>query len=248
MAPQKPTKPTSKPTPAAAPPTPPPAPTTTAPASAPTSTEKTSGLAVAALVLAFLFPIIGLILGIVALSSVKKSGEKGKGLAKAAIIVSIVIMLFWALVTGVLIYSTNKVLKDNGVNVNNSGTVSVTGKDGNSVSFGNNAKLPEGFPTDVPLYKPSDLVASAKTKGNSYTASLLTTDSVSQVNDFYASELPKNGWQTSDGTAQFNFSSGTIATFTKGDQTLGVLVASDSYSSDKKTSITLTVTPTNPTE
>ncbi len=47
----------------------------------------TSGLAITALVLAFLFPIIGLILGYVARSQIKKTGEQGDGLAIAAIVI-----------------------------------------------------------------------------------------------------------------------------------------------------------------
>ena len=47
---------------------------------------RTNGLAVVALVLAFLFPLIGLILGYVARSQIKRTGEGGSGMALAAII------------------------------------------------------------------------------------------------------------------------------------------------------------------
>lgn len=213
-----------------------------APASTPAQATKTNGLAVAALVLSFFVPIIGLILGIVALSSIKKSGEGGKGLAKAAIIISSLIMLISIISVGFFVYAIQKAAKDNGVNVNN-GSVTIQGKDGNSASIGGNAQIPNGFPSDVPIYKPSEVVASSKANG-SYGVSLLTNDSLQKVTDYYNSELPKQGWQSSEDTGQFNLSGGSVATFTKGNQTLGVIMASDNKSGSK-TSITLTVGNTN---
>lgn len=53
----------------------------------PPQQQGTNGLAIAALVLAFVFAPVGLILGLVALSQIKKSGQGGRGLALAAAIV-----------------------------------------------------------------------------------------------------------------------------------------------------------------
>jgi hypothetical protein len=50
--------------------------------------QKTNGLAIAGFVLSFFSTVIGLILSIIALVQVKKTGEKGKGLAIAGIIIS----------------------------------------------------------------------------------------------------------------------------------------------------------------
>jgi peptidyl-prolyl cis-trans isomerase B (cyclophilin B) len=47
----------------------------------------TNALAIVGLILAIFFPIIGAILGHVALSQIKKTGEEGRGLALAAVIV-----------------------------------------------------------------------------------------------------------------------------------------------------------------
>ncbi|EYT63950.1 DUF4190 domain-containing protein [Curtobacterium flaccumfaciens] len=58
------------------------------PSSAPHSPAKrTNTLAVVSLVLAFVAPLIGFILGFVALSQVKSRGENGRGLALSAVIV-----------------------------------------------------------------------------------------------------------------------------------------------------------------
>ena len=55
-------------------------------ASVPTG-AKTNVLAIVGLILAFFFPLIGAILGHVALSQIKKTGESGRGLALAAVII-----------------------------------------------------------------------------------------------------------------------------------------------------------------
>jgi Co/Zn/Cd efflux system component len=62
------------------------------PPAPPAAPQSTSGLSIAGLILAFLAPLIGLILSIVALVQIKKTGQKGKGLAIAGIIVSILEM------------------------------------------------------------------------------------------------------------------------------------------------------------
>ncbi len=57
-------------------------------------------MAIVALILAFIFPLIGLILAIIAKKQIKETGEGGEGLATAALILSIVFMaigLIWLL-------------------------------------------------------------------------------------------------------------------------------------------------------
>lgn len=56
--------------------------------------ERTSGLAIAGLILSFLCSLVGLILSIMALNEINKNEHvKGKGLAIAGIVISIVFML-----------------------------------------------------------------------------------------------------------------------------------------------------------
>lgn len=57
---------------------------------------KTNGLCIAAIIFAFLMPLIGLILGIAGMVSAKKKGQKGKGLGIAAIIFSLLMPIVWA--------------------------------------------------------------------------------------------------------------------------------------------------------
>jgi len=63
------------------------------------ATVETSGLAAAALVLSFFFPLIGVILGFVARNDISnsKGTKSGEGVANAAIILGFVIMFLQAL-------------------------------------------------------------------------------------------------------------------------------------------------------
>ena len=49
--------------------------------------KRTNVLAIVGLILAIFFPIVGAIVGHVALSQIKKTGEEGRGIALAAVIV-----------------------------------------------------------------------------------------------------------------------------------------------------------------
>ncbi len=211
--------------------------------------KKTNVLAIVAIVFAFLFPVVGLILGIVALSQIKKRNEGGHGVAVASIVIAIVLMIveflavlaFWGLV-----FSVNKQLKDNGVDINN-GSINAKDDKGNSISIGN-AKLPDGFPSDVPVYTPSKITGSSKYGTNKYTVVLTTSDSASKVQDYYKSQLAANGWSSDNGTGSINFQSGTVATFNKGSNQLLVTISSDNKGGDDNTLITLTVAPKTSTE
>jgi hypothetical protein len=56
----------------------------------------TNGLAIAALIVAFFIGLLGVILGLVAKSQIKKTGQGGDGLATAAIVVGALNMLLGA--------------------------------------------------------------------------------------------------------------------------------------------------------
>lgn len=200
---------------------------------------KTNGLAIAAIICAFLIPVVGLILGIVALVQIKKSNEGGKGLAIASIVISVVITLLGTLLIFGSIFAFSQFAKQNGVNVDTkNGSVEVKGKDGESLSLGN-AKIPDGFPSDVPIYKPSDVIVGLKvSKG--YNVTLTTNDSAQTVADFYKTQLPKNGWTAEDTSAVFN--TNVVQAYTKADQTLQVLIGNDTKANNgKQTSVSLTV-------
>ncbi len=207
------------------------------------STKKNNGMAVAALILVLVgifipgLSIIGLILAIVAIVQTKKNNEGGKGMAIAALIIAIIEILLGLTILFVVMFAFNKALKDNGVSVNN-GSVNVTGKDGESLSVGN-AKVPDGFPSDIPIYKPSDVVLALKTK-DGYNVTLATNDSSQTVADYYQSQLPGKGWVKEDNDIAFN--ANVAQSYTKGESRLVVIIGSDqSATSGKKTTVSLTV-------
>lgn len=75
-------------------PTPPPSSQAAPPSSSGTEPQKTSVLAILALVFGIIIPIVGVILGIIALVKIKKNPNlKGKGLATAGLIVGCVFMI-----------------------------------------------------------------------------------------------------------------------------------------------------------
>lgn len=91
--PEAPQDPTQPPAAAPYPPAPPAAaPYPTQPPAAPATPGK--GLSIAAIILAFLVPVVGLILGIVAMVQSKKAGHKN-GLALAAVIIGAVLTVAW---------------------------------------------------------------------------------------------------------------------------------------------------------
>ncbi|MFO0862211.1 MAG: DUF4190 domain-containing protein [Candidatus Saccharibacteria bacterium] len=211
-------------------------------ASAPQATKKNNGMAVAALILVIIgifvpgLSIIGIILAIVALVQTKKTNEGGRGMAIAALVIAIIEILLGAILLFVVMFAFNKALKDNGVNVNN-GSVNVTGKNGESLSVGN-AKVPDGFPSDVPIYKPSDVILSLKTK-EGYNVTLATSDSAQQVSDYYQTQMVNNGWTKDDTGAVFN--ANVVQSYSKGDSQVELLIGSNSKSTnDKKTTVSIT--------
>lgn len=60
---------------------------TAAPAAAPTPTDRLNTLSIAGFVLAFVANIVGLVVSIIALVQIRRSGERGRGLAIAGIVV-----------------------------------------------------------------------------------------------------------------------------------------------------------------
>lgn len=214
-------------------------PATAAPAAPSAPAGKTSGVAIAAIIFAFLFPLIGLILGIIALTQIKKNHEGGKGLAVASIVISIIIMVVGFLAIFGFAFAIRQAAKNAGVNVNGNGSVSVQGKNGDSLSVGGSVKIPDGFPSNVPIYKPSDAIAALKTS-DGYNVTLATNDDPQKVLDFYTAQLPAKGWQNNNSDVTLGI--GNAISYTQGNQQLLIFISNDKNASQgKKTGINLTV-------
>ncbi len=119
------------------------------------------------------------------------------------------------------------------------GKFEVKGDDGSTFSVGD-SKLPEGFPTDVPLYDGAKVVSSSKSStkiGNTfYMAVLSTSDDVDTVNAYYKSALEDAGWKEE---STYNSSMGSTVTSKKGNTSLTVYMYQDK--AEKTTAISLTV-------
>ena len=78
--------------------------------------SKTNTMAILSLVFSFVFNLLGLVFGIVALGQIKKTGESGKGLAIAGIIISSVGLILGTLIAGLImlgIFSSDGDIKIN---------------------------------------------------------------------------------------------------------------------------------------
>ncbi len=118
------------------------------------------------------------------------------------------------------------------------GTVTVKTNDGQtSATYGTGAKLQAGFPTDVPIYKPSTLVASSKTGDNSYSASAKTNDSVDKVTNYYRDQLASGGWTN---VHESSYQDGNIMDYKKDNRTLVLSISNQKNETTEKTYITLT--------
>lgn len=85
---------------------------------------KTNTMAIFGLILAFIIPVVGLILSIVAKSQIKKRSEGGSGLATAGIVISIVVMLAQLGLSFLLVLGTIANVQEKQSPSNNSGTSS----------------------------------------------------------------------------------------------------------------------------
>jgi outer membrane lipoprotein-sorting protein len=116
------------------------------------------------------------------------------------------------------------------------GTMEVTGKTDEgeySMSAGKKTEIPEDFPGDVFIYRPSETVMSMKVpEGHSLT--LTTGDDQAKVADAYKSEMEKNGWSQE---GSMNMGGQMMLVYKKGERMANVSVTA----ADDKTQITLSV-------
>lgn len=120
-----------------------------------------------------------------------------------------------------------------------SGSINIKTDEGQgTINYGENAKLPAGFPTDVAIYKPSTTVHATKTSDKQYTAGLRTNSSVSDVSTYYRDELTKQGWQN---THESSYADGSIMNFKKDNRTLTLSISTQKSEPTEKTYISISV-------
>ncbi len=175
--------------------------------------------------------------------------ETKKGSNKTLVIVLVVIAVLVGLsLIGRFIYKkVAERVASNYLSTLTGGKVSVTGggdkvsfkgEDG-EVTFDSGGKLPEGFPSDFPVYPGAKVTGSFSASGdnNSKGSSVVweTSDDVAKVGGYFKTELPKAGWTIS---TDYSTAETITLTFEKGAYSgfLGVTKGSDG-----KTAISVTI-------
>jgi hypothetical protein len=138
---------------------------------------------------------------------------------------------------------TSGVESATGVKVDTGGnSVSIEGKDGNSLNVSSDGELPEGFPADMPIYdgaKVTTAIASEGDKGKGFMVGLGTGDSAGTVFDWYDKELKAEGWTVK---TTMKTEDGGLLGGEKGTTTFTVAIGPGS-GDEAKTTITISIAP-----
>jgi hypothetical protein len=106
-----------------------------------------------------------------------------------------------------------------------------------TMTSGDNAKVPDDFPKDIPLYpgaKPNS--ASSSSKDKAFTLQFTTKDPVDKVGEHFKKEIIAQGWTEGMVMSTPGEQATMMLNYTKGDRSLMVTVAKDA----DNTSILLT--------
>jgi len=96
-------------------------------------------------------------------------------------------------------------------------------------------EVPDSFPSDIAVYSGAEITATSETATGTM-ISLITSDSVAKVFDFYKSDLASNGWAQ---TAATTYAETATVTAEKGGQMASVIIGTDT--ADNKTTIFISV-------
>jgi len=204
--------------------------------------QKTNTLSIIAIVLTFLLftiPIVGLILGIIALVQLKKKNEGGKGLAIASIVISSVFIvlqiIFWIAIVSLANFGDGLVSGNRSLNFN---------QNGNSISIGGNVALPANFPSDVPIYPGSKIKLATKSEKGDYSVTLTTSDSQEKVSSYYKEQMAAKGWvlDNEEALGEIGQMNG-LGSFTKDSQKTNLAVLQNKENST--TTVFITVSKVN---
>ena len=97
-------------------------------------------------------------------------------------------------------------------------------KAGTNLEFGENTKLPDDFPKDVPLYSQMTLrMAHSQKENETFFLQATSPDSPHQIAAFYKQEAAKNGWEEEASSEQGDQLR--ALSFKKADRNLQIIVA-----------------------
>ncbi len=120
------------------------------------------------------------------------------------------------------------------------GGYNMTDEKGNSVTVGASAKLPDDFPSIVPIYSGAVVSANVTSNENGRRADMVTFTSkedFASIDSFYKSSLAKNGWKTTQSmTMSANY---TMYTAENGDTVLSVMIQGAENGSDSTIAVSV---------
>jgi hypothetical protein len=119
-------------------------------------------------------------------------------------------------------------------------SVTMTGKDGSTVSVGEDGKLPEGFPTEVPVYEGTvkTAIATESDKGKAFMVNIETPDAPADVFKWYEDEIASGGW-----TVKSTLKTGDGGLLGAEKDALGLTVTITPAGTSANTNVSLSVTP-----
>ena len=119
-----------------------------------------------------------------------------------------------------------------GVEVDEDGEkVTITGDEGETLEIdGSGTTLPDGFPSDVPVYDGEIMSSTSFSagEGQSFSVAILTDDAFADVVDWYKAEFSAEAWEVvGETSAQVDGGSTAILAYQKGEREVGITVVED---------------------
>lgn len=171
-------------------------------------------------------------------SKIKKSNS-----ALKIILIILAILFILGVGSTVLIVLFAKTLFQKGLESATKGNVKVsdtgvTVKDKSGDTISSEAKLPEGFPSDVPSYNGAKITFSAKS-GDTYFATFSSSDGTKKAFDAYKAALTSNGWSAGEGSSESFYGDTYSLTLTKGNRKVNAVITPEGNGA----SISVTIGP-----
>lgn len=131
--------------------------------------------------------------------------------------------------------------KATGVKVDTKGEKVTISTDEGEATISSDAKLPDDFPSDVPIYDDAKIGTAMTNEvqgGKSYLVGMESDDDAAEVFDWYKKAFEDEGWKITS-TMEVGDSVGGLSA-EKGDVRVSLAIG---YGAEKKADISLTVTP-----
>ncbi|MFC1452065.1 hypothetical protein ACFLSJ_01820 [Verrucomicrobiota bacterium] len=104
-------------------------------------------------------------------------------------------------------------------------TVTYTDAEGGvTMHAGKGAKLPQGFPDDLPVYEKAEILHAASMGEDEFSVSLQSKDAVAAVAGFYKESMESEGWEPE---TVMDMQNRAMLAYRKGNRAANVMIAAD---------------------